>query len=283
MSSDPFAKVVSMIKGLIAKLQEEAAAEADKKAWCDNELKTNKLTRDAKTAEVEAISAAVDELKATITKLATSIAEHSQKLAELDSAMAEATEVRQKEKAENEETIADAKAALEAVAAATKVLKEYYAKAAPAMLQQSPEDDAPASFSNEAYTGMQGSSKGVMGLLEVIQTDFSRVKADTESDEAQAAKEYDTFMDESAKTKEITYANRLAMSREKTAKERDLGATETDLSATQAELDAALAYYGKLKPDCIADGLDFATRAQMRQEEIESLNEAYKILDGQYD
>merc|ERR1719424_1251035 len=245
-----------MIKGLIAKLQEEAAAEADKKAWCGGELKNNKLTRDAKTAEVESISAAVDGLKAAISKLATSITEHSQKLAELDAAMAEATEVRQKEKAENEETIADAKAALEAVAAATKVLKEYYAKAAPAMLQQSPEDDAPASFSNEAYT---------------------------ESDEAQAAKEYDTFMDESAKTKEITYANRLAMSREKTAKERDLGATETDLSATQAELDAALAYYAKLKPDCIADGLDFATRAQMRQEEIESLNEAYKILDGQYD
>lgn len=283
MSTDPFAKVVDMIKGLIAKLQEEAAAESEKKAWCDGELKTNKLTRDAKTAEVEAISAAVDKLKATISKLATSIAEHSDKLAELDAAMAEATSVRQKEKAENEETIADAKAALEAVAAATKVLKEYYAKASPAMLQQSPADDAPPSFSNEAYTGMQGSSKGVLGLLEVIQTDFSRVKADTESDEAQAATEYDTFMDESAKTKEVTYANRLAMSREKTAKERELGSTETDLSATQAELDAALAYYAKLKPDCIADGLDFATRAQMRQEEIESLNEAYKILDGQYD
>jgi hypothetical protein len=283
MSEDPFAKVVDMIKGLIAKLQEEAAAEADKKAWCDSELKSNKLTRDAKTAEVETISAAVDGLKATISKLATSIAEHSAKLTELDAAMAEATNVRQKEKAENEETIADAKAALEAVAAATKVLKEYYAKAAPAMLQQSPEDDAPASFSNDAYTGMQGSSNGVMGLLEVIQTDFSRVKADTESDEAQAAKEYETFMDESAKSKEVTYANRLAMSREKTAKERELGSTETDLAATQAELDAALEYYSKLKPDCIADGLDFATRKQMRDEEIESLNEAYKILDGQYD
>ena len=42
-----------MIKGLIAKLEEEAAAEADKKAWCDGELKDNKLTREAKTAEVE--------------------------------------------------------------------------------------------------------------------------------------------------------------------------------------------------------------------------------------
>merc|ERR1719331_3436419 len=49
VSEDPFAKVIDMIKGLIAKLQEEAAAEADHKAWCDGELKENKLTREAKT------------------------------------------------------------------------------------------------------------------------------------------------------------------------------------------------------------------------------------------
>jgi hypothetical protein len=283
VSEDPFAKVIKMIKGLIAKLEEEAAAEADKKAWCDGELKDNKLTREAKTAEVDTITATVDMLKATISKLSTSITEHSEKLVALDAAMKEATEVRHKEKAENEETIADATAALEAVTLATKVLKEYYAKAAPAMLQQSPADDAPESFSNEAYTGMQGAKKGVLGLLEVIHTDFSRVKSDTEVDEAQAVKEYDTFMEESAKDKEVTYANRLSMQRERTAKERDLASAEEDLSATQGELDAALAYYAKLKPDCIADGLSYAERKQMREQEIESLNEAYKILDGQSD
>merc|ERR1719163_2009209 len=218
VSEDPFAKVIKMIKGLIAKLEEEAAAEADKKAWCDGELKENKLTREAKTAEVETITATVDMLKAT-----------------------------------------------------------------PAMLQQSPADDAPESFSNEAYTGMQGAKKRVLGLLEVIHTDFSRVKSDTEVDEAQAVKEYDTFMEESAKDKEVTYANRLSMQRERTAKERDLASAEEDLSATQGELDAALAYYAKLKPDCIADGLSYAERKQMREQEIESLNEAYKILDGQSD
>jgi len=283
VSEDPFAKVIKMIKELISKLQEEAAAEADKKSWCDAELKDNKLTREAKSAEVEQITATVDMLKATISKLSTSITEHSEKLVALDAAMKEATEVRQKEKAENEETIADATAALEAVTLATQVLKEYYAKAAPAMLQQSPADDAPESFSNEAYTGMQGAKKGVLGLLEVIHTDFSRVKSDTEVEEAQASKEYDTFMEESAKDKEVTYANRLSMQRERTAKERDLASAEEDLSATQGELDAALAYYAKLKPDCIADGLSYAERKQMREEEIESLNEAYKILDGQSD
>jgi chromosome segregation ATPase len=280
VSEDPFAKVIKMIKGLIAKLEEEAAAEADKKQWCDGELKENKLTREAKTAEVESITAAVDMLKATISKLSTSITEHSEKLVSLDAAMKVATEVRHKEKAENEETVADATAALEAVTLATKVLKEYYAKAAPAMLQQSPAFDEPESFSNDAYTGMQGAKKGVLGLLEVIHTDFSRVKSDTEVEEAQASKEYDTFMEESAKDKEVTYANRLAMQRERTAKERDLASTEEDLQATQGELDAALAYYAKLKPDCIADGLSYEERKQMRQEELDSLNEAYKILDG---
>merc|ERR1719498_1323001 len=42
ISANPFAKVVDMIKTLLAKLKEEAAAEADHKAWCDKELKDNK-------------------------------------------------------------------------------------------------------------------------------------------------------------------------------------------------------------------------------------------------
>ena len=40
-------------------------------------------------------------------------------------------------------------------------------------------------------------------------------------------------------------------------------------------------YYDKLKPDCIQEGVSFAERAQRRQEEIDSLNEAYKILNGE--
>merc|ERR1719224_342325 len=198
-----------MIKGLITKLKEEAAAEGAHKAWCDEELKQNKLTRDEKTQEVNELNAKVDEINAASDKLEADIASNEAAIAELDRTTKEATEVRLKEKAKNEETISDAKDALEAVAMALKVLKEFYAKAAgeTELLQQSPADDAPESFSNEAYTGMQGAKKGVLGLLEVIHTDFSRVKSDTEVEEAQAAKEYDTFMEESAKDKEITYAN----------------------------------------------------------------------------
>merc|ERR1719324_1823633 len=101
-----------MIKDMITKLKEEAAAESAHKAWCDEELKQNMLT-----AKVDAINAAID-------KLTADIASNEAAIAELDKTTKEATEVRQKEKAKNEETIADAKAALEAVAMALKVLKE---------------------------------------------------------------------------------------------------------------------------------------------------------------
>merc|ERR1719352_1653166 len=156
VKNSAFDKVIGMIKDLITKLQEEAAAEGEHKAWCDGELKENKLTRDAKTWEIDTLTSTVEKLKATLTKLADNIAANSAAMAELDAAMLEATETRQKEKAKNEETIADAKEALLAVGQAMKILKEFYAKAAGGEeFLQGPAEDAPA-FENEAYTGQQG-------------------------------------------------------------------------------------------------------------------------------
>merc|ERR1719321_2427537 len=287
VSEDPFAKVIDMIKGLIAKLQEEAAAEADHKAWCDSELKDNKLTREAKTEEVNALTAKVDQLNAQVAKLTEGINEHEKAMGEIDAAMAEATEVRQKEKAKNEETIADCEAAIEAVSSALTILKEFYKKAAGdsfVQSKQTPADDAPASFSNDAYTGQQGSKRGVLDMLEVIHSDFSRLLSDTTADESESAREYESFMDESAKDRETKRLDQLRMTRERTAINGpygSLGSATKDLKATQEELDAAFAYYDKLKPDCIQEGVSFAERAQRRQEEIDSLNEAYKILNGE--
>ena len=65
-----------------------------------------------------------------------------------------------------------------------------------------------------------------------------------------------------------------------TAKERDLSATQDDLRACRQELDAALAYYEKLKPSCVDAGLSYEDRVKMREEEIQSLQEALQILSG---
>ena len=66
----------------------------------------------------------------------------------------------------------------------------------------------------------------------------------------------------------------------KTNQEAALTAKKADLEGTQKELDAALAYYDKLKPSCVDAGVSYEDRVARRKEEIESLQEALKILNG---
>jgi len=278
VAADPFRKVKKMIKDLITRLMEEANEEVEHKGWCDTELSTNEQTRKEKTEAVETLHAEIDQLEASIAKLTEDISDLTKAVAELDSAMAKATTIRQEEKATNEQTIADAGEAQTAVAQALIVLKEFYEKAgeATALLQQ----PAPEIF-DSPYKGMQAENGGIVGMLEVIESDFARLEADTKAAEAAAQKEYDTFMtdskvDKAAKTQDIEH---------KTAKKQDeeqaLTVKQSDLEGTQKELDAALAYFDKLKPSCVDAGVSYEDRVKRREEEIQSLQEALRILNGE--
>jgi len=278
VTEDPFNKVKKMIKDLIVRLMEEANEEAEHKGWCDTELSTNEQTRKEKTESVEMLHAEIDELKSSIAQLGEDMTELSKAVAELDQGMSTATKQRQSEKAENTDTIKDASDAQTAVAQALVVLKEFYAKAAEstALVQ----DGAPDIFESE-YKGMGAESGGVVGMLEVIESDFARLEAETSSAEATAQKTYDGFMTDS----KVDKAAKTTDSEHKTAKKQDqeqaLTVKSGDLEGTQKELDAALAYYDKLKPSCVDSGVSYEDRVGRRKEEIQSLQEALKILNGE--
>merc|ERR1719199_1450267 len=266
VQDDPFAKVKKMIDQMITKLLAEANEEADHKGWCDTEMGTNKNTRDKKTEELNTLYAQIDQLTAEITTLSQEIADLSAGIAEVDKAMAEATEVREKEKEKNEETIKDAK---EAKAATATALVQGKGKG--------PEDDAPETF-DAAYTGMGGESTGVVGMLEVIQSDFAKLEAETGAAEDTAAKEHRRFMAESSKDKAVKETDLDHKKKSKVTKESDLNDADKDRFATERELNAAPAYYDKLKPSCVDSGVTYDERVARREEEIESLREALKIL-----
>jgi len=280
VAEDPFGKVRKMIKDLIVRLMEEANEEAEHKGWCDTELSTNEQTRKEKTDAVETLHSEIDELEASIAKLTENIAELSQAVSELTAAMAKATVLRQEEKATNTATIADSQAAQTAVAQALTVLKEFYAKAgdATALVQQ--KQPAPEVF-DSPYKGMQSENGGVVGMIEVIQSDFARLEADTKASEASAQKEYDEFMTDSS----VDKASKETDIEHKTAKKQDqtqaLTVAQKDLAGTQKELDAALAYFDKLKPSCVEAGVEYNDRVARRKEEIQSLQEALQILNGE--
>jgi septal ring factor EnvC (AmiA/AmiB activator) len=271
-----------MIKDLIVRLMEEANEEAEHKGWCDTELTTNEQTRKEKTNAVETLHAEIDELEASIQKLTQEIEDLAKAIAELDKAMAEATKLRLQEKAKNEETIKDSKEAQTAVAEALAVVKEFYAKAAEATaLVQQPEQPVAPEIFDSPYKGMQGSAGGVVGFLEVIESDFARLEAETKAAEEAAQKEYDRFMTDSQMDKEAKTTDHDHKTAKKEDQEQMLTSKKEDMKNTQKELDAALAYFDKLKPSCVDAGVSYDTRVGNRKEEIESLKEALKILNGE--
>merc|ERR1719326_88541 len=135
-----------------------------------------------KTEAVTGLTAEIDELEASIAALTEQIGELTKAVSDLDAAVAKATKIREAEKAKNADTVSDAQEAQKAVTQALQVLKEFYEKAgdATAMTQQQP--TAPEIF-DKPYKGMGGENGGVVGMLEVILSDFERLESDTKAAE----------------------------------------------------------------------------------------------------
>jgi len=288
VAADPFAKVKKMVKDLIVKLMEEANAEADHNAYCTTELSTNKLTRQNKQSEVEELTANVEKHTSQSAQLKSQLADLSDAVAELKKKQAEATEMRQEEKTTNTATIEEAKVAQVAVSKAVQVLKDFYAKQGASLLQGPAEemgvrlglkeDTSGAVTAGATYKGMGAGSGGILGMLEVVLSDFARLETETTTGEAQAQDSYDKFMDESnqdAAVKETEIAHKNKAKEDTDANNRSL---KKELELTQEELDAAMDYYDKLKPDCLDSGLSYEERVEKREQEIQALKEALQVL-----
>merc|ERR1719463_686524 len=140
MSEDHFVKVRGMIKDMIAKLEADASAEADQKAWCDTEMKEATAQRDDNIGAMEGDLASKTSAEAKIAKL------------------------------ENQKTLADANAGLAGVKKAMKILKDFYDNAFLQTDYKPPKGDAsgntvgdlaPDSFSGD-FSGNQDAASGII-------------------------------------------------------------------------------------------------------------------------
>jgi chromosome segregation ATPase len=284
VAADPFAKVKKLIQELIERLLQEAADEASHKGWCDKEMGKAKQTRGYKVEEIEKLNQALAGAEALRNKLTEEVDTLKKEVEKLGTGLDEATELREKEKKENEDTIKESKEAKEAVGEAIKVLKDFYEKNSflqyehPAFLQR---EDPPDAGFDGAYKGKGDKAGGIVGMLEVVQSDFERTEKETEKAEAQAAKDFIEFertTKVSKKTKEIALE-----STESQLKETE-GTIETDkesLIATQKSLDSALKELQELHEACVDTGASYEEKKAQREQELEALKKALCILDKQ--
>jgi len=289
MKEDHFVKVRGMIKDMIAKLQADAAAEGDQKQWCDEEMEKSMTKRDENTGAVEGDTAQKAESTSIIAKKEEEIQTLLEEISELTKALNEATELRVQEKAQNEKSVEDATAGLAGVNKALKILKDFY-DAQLLQLGQSytpPNagadgetvgDKAPATFSGD-FKGNQDAAGGIVGQLDVIKSDFEGTISATNSEEEENESEFQSFKSDS----ESDISEKEDFIRTKKGEVTDEKATLADAVEDLREHSGlkseALAELAELKPACVSTGSDYAERVMRREQEIESLKNAYVILD----
>mmetsp|Transcript_17936 Transcript_17936/g.32222 ORF Transcript_17936/g.32222 Transcript_17936/m.32222 type:complete len:716 (+) Transcript_17936:43-2190(+) len=306
IAADPFAKVKKMIDDMITRLLQEAHADADHEGFCDKEMGQSKITRDTLSSEIDQLTAAVEASKATILMITQDIATLSKEVAEIQKSMKEAAELRKQNKHDNEVTIAESKEAQKAVEAATAVLKEFYegASVATSLMQVASAKKTPKMGSPEwdqlanpnfdsstivkeekpagaTYAGNQDAAGGVLALLEVVLSDFANVEAEATAEEATMVEKFKDLMVESKKAVSVKSKKIEMNSQDKATAESELQSEIADLKGLQDELIAADRYHAKLVPQCVDQGMTFKERTAARAEEIASLKQALKLLDGQ--
>merc|ERR1719271_207991 len=266
MGADPFGKVKGMIQEMIEKLVAEAQKEASHKAFCDKEMSETKAKRDDKQSDLDDLNTKIDAATSKIAKLKEDIATLQAELAAIAKAQKEATAMRAEEAAAWKEAKADYESGVEGVGMALQVLRDYYAEKEEAFVQTT-------------HDKATGAASGIIGMLEVVESDFSKNLAEGSAAEAMAVEAYE----------KLTRDNEIATTEKETAvkyKTKDQKETEAaliglkeDKEGTQKELDAILEYWDKLQPMCVAKPESYAERKKRREAEIAGLKEALRILE----
>jgi len=287
ITGDPLAKVKVLIQSLIERLLQEAANEANQKGWCDKALSDGRQKRDYAAEEIRSLNGKMGKLEARIKRLVEQIHLLEKELEKLHDEQFQAEEVRHEEHVENEVTVTEAREGLEALNMVIDVLDKFYKTQAKntvdlSLEQGSPVDDAPdAGFDiGEAYTGSQGASTGILGMLDVMKSDFERTISETEKAEEEARQEHLKFMTESQKSiAQKSEAHHQSLNQEGDAR-GEYSEAQQKLRTESDTLDTAIAELLELQPACVNTGMSYKERVARREDEIESLKKALCIFEN---
>jgi len=177
-------------------------------------------------------------------------------------AKAEADKLRSEEKAAYEKNSAEMKTGIKGVQTALKVLNEYYA-------------------TDKSHDSADGAGGGIIGLLEVCESDFTKGLTEMTAQEETAAAEYEAYSKEDEianvqKSQDVKYKNKEAAALDKAVSE-----LQTDLSGVTDELAAVTSGLDKLKEMCVAVAEPYEVKVARREKEMAGLKEALTILEGE--
>merc|ERR1712159_509640 len=152
------------------------------------------------------------------------------------------------------------------------VLKSFYEGA---LIQTSSKTTRPSFGGAKSDTG-----SSIISVLEVAESDFTRLLAETETAEDAAADAYEKQTEENKVSKATKTADAKAKESEIKSLTVQLGHSKEDHASTSTELDAVNAYIDKLRPQCEEKAMSYEEKKAAREAEIAGLKDALEILSG---
>merc|ERR1740122_172106 len=201
-------------------------------------------------------------MKSGSAQLKEEVAGLSRALADLATAGAEMTKIRLQEAKDFVQNKADMQQGLEGVKLALKVLREYYGK-------------------DKAHAAAEGAGSNVIGLLEVVESDFSKGLAEMTATEDSAQSTYETETKQNSIERNTKDQDVLYKSKEATGLDKASADASSDRSGVQTELDAVNEYLSTLKKECVAEAETYGERKARFEAELAGLKEALRVLESE--
>jgi len=259
---DPFGKVKGLITDMIERLESEAQADASHKAYCDKELSESNAKKDDKTAEISKLTTKIDQMSARSAQLKEEVAGLNNALAALAKSGAELAQMRQQENKDYVTNKADMEQGLKGVKLALKVLRDYYAQ-------------------DKAHDAAEGGGANIIGLLEVVESDFTKGLAEMTATEESAQSAFESRKKENEIEKTTKDQDVAYKTKEATGLDKAVAESTSDRSGVQTELDAVNEYLSSLKKECVEEAETYAERKARFEAEIAGLKEALGILESE--
>jgi len=260
---DPFAKVKGLITDMVATLEKEAEEDATQKAYCDKEMSETTAKKDELTAAADKLSTKIAQDKSASAKLKQEVATLQNELASMAKAKAEADKMRADENATFKTNSAELKQGIQGVQKALSVLKEYYAKG------------------DKSHSSADGAGSGIIGLLEVCESDFTKGLTEMTAEEESAAADYKAYCKEDELANTMKQQDVKYKTKEAAGLDKNVAELSGDLATVTDELDAVSEALDKLKEMCVAKAEPYAEKKARREAEIAGLKEALEILEGE--
>merc|ERR1719210_2713292 len=281
--ADPFGKVKGLISDTISKLEKEAQGEATEKAYCDEQMSKTEAKKEELEDDNEKLTSKIDKAAAKSAGLKADVKELQAELAALAKEQAEMDKIRMEERANYAKAKTDLEAGIAGVRKAFAVLRDYYGSEGASMIQEVSDMKSmmlqPAM--PEKHTKASGAGSGIIGILEVCESDFAKNLASETTEEEDNEAAYEKKTQENKVTVTLKEQDVKYSTQEFKTLDKDIAELSADRETTSSELSAVLEYYAKIKDRCIAKPETYESRKARREAEITGLKEALAILQDE--